>query len=135
MRMALIQGMENANKTGVRFGWVTNGGLMEGVGRAGNGQPWPDHPTISGPAIGTLPSLCVDIFSPTKQASKQSDPFSGTILLIHWRCRLDVDGWRRILWCELRNRNAVNRQKPPLTSIFVQETNIVLLWRFEGKRS
>ena len=31
MRKALIQGMENANKTGIRFGWVANGGLMEGV--------------------------------------------------------------------------------------------------------
>ena len=32
MRTALIQGMKNANKTGVRFGWVANGGLMEGAG-------------------------------------------------------------------------------------------------------
>ncbi len=31
MRTALIQGMENANKTGIRSGWVANGGLMEGV--------------------------------------------------------------------------------------------------------
>ena len=29
--MALIQGMENANKTGVRFGWCANGGFLEGV--------------------------------------------------------------------------------------------------------
>ena len=33
MRTALIQGMENANKTRIRSGWVVNGGLMEGVGR------------------------------------------------------------------------------------------------------
>jgi len=30
MRMALIQGMENAYKTGVRFGWCANGGFLEG---------------------------------------------------------------------------------------------------------
>ena len=42
MRTALIQGMENANKTGIRSGWVVNGGLMEGVGR------WEtdSHPTL-----------------------------------------------------------------------------------------
>ena len=38
---------------------------------------------ISGPAIGTLPSLCVDILSPAKQASKQRDSFSGALLLVH----------------------------------------------------
>jgi hypothetical protein len=32
MRMALIQGMENANKTRVRFGWGANGGFLEGLG-------------------------------------------------------------------------------------------------------
>jgi hypothetical protein len=32
MRMALIQGMENANKTRVRFGWSANGGFLEGAG-------------------------------------------------------------------------------------------------------
>jgi hypothetical protein len=31
MRTALIQGMENANKTGVRFGWAANGGFLEGI--------------------------------------------------------------------------------------------------------
>jgi hypothetical protein len=30
--MALIQGMENANKTRVRFGWCVNGGFLEGAG-------------------------------------------------------------------------------------------------------
>ena len=30
--MALIQGMENANKTRVRFGWRANGGFLEGAG-------------------------------------------------------------------------------------------------------
>ena len=30
--MALIQGMENANKTRVRFGWCANGGFLEGAG-------------------------------------------------------------------------------------------------------
>ncbi len=32
MRMALIQGMENANKTRVRFGSCANGGFLEGAG-------------------------------------------------------------------------------------------------------
>jgi hypothetical protein len=32
MRMALIQGMENANKTRARFGWCANGGFLEGSG-------------------------------------------------------------------------------------------------------
>jgi hypothetical protein len=35
---------------------------------------------------------------------------------------------------KLRNRNAVNRQKPPQASILLAETNIFLLWRFEWKR-
>jgi hypothetical protein len=30
--MALIQGMENANKTRVRFGRCSNGGFLEGAG-------------------------------------------------------------------------------------------------------
>lgn len=30
--MALIQGMENVNKTGVRFRWWVNGGFLEGAG-------------------------------------------------------------------------------------------------------
>src|ERR1700730_570814 len=30
--MALIQGMENANKTRVRFDWCANGGFLEGAG-------------------------------------------------------------------------------------------------------
>jgi hypothetical protein len=34
VRTALIQGMENANKTRVRFGWCANGGFLEGVGLA-----------------------------------------------------------------------------------------------------
>jgi hypothetical protein len=29
--MALIQGMENANKTRVRFRWCVNGGFLEGA--------------------------------------------------------------------------------------------------------
>ena len=32
--MALIQGMENANKTGVRFQMHVNGGFLEGMGAA-----------------------------------------------------------------------------------------------------
>src|SRR5579871_2225609 len=32
MRTALIQGIKNANKTGVRFGWCSNGGFLEGAG-------------------------------------------------------------------------------------------------------
>jgi hypothetical protein len=35
---------------------------------------------------------------------------------------------------KLRNRNAVNRQKPPQASILLAETNIFLLRRFEWKR-
>jgi hypothetical protein len=31
--MALIQGMKNANKTRVCFGWCANGGFLEGLGR------------------------------------------------------------------------------------------------------
>jgi hypothetical protein len=31
MRMALIQGMENGNKTMVRIDWHVNGGFLEGV--------------------------------------------------------------------------------------------------------
>ena len=46
MRTALIQGMENANKTGTRSGWVVNGGLMEGVEHGGNRLPGPGHPTL-----------------------------------------------------------------------------------------
>jgi hypothetical protein len=30
MRMALIQGMENTNKTASRFDWLANGGFLEG---------------------------------------------------------------------------------------------------------
>jgi hypothetical protein len=32
MRTALIQGMENANKTVSHFGWCANGGFLEGLG-------------------------------------------------------------------------------------------------------
>jgi hypothetical protein len=86
------------------------------------------------PAISILPSPCVDIISPAEQASKQRDSLSGPLLLIHgWR-RLDSFGWRWILCRKLRNRNAVNRQKPPQTSILLAETNIFLLRRFEWKR-
>ena len=89
---------------------------------------------ISRPAVGILPSPRVDIFSPAKQASKQRDSLSGALLLVHrWR-RLDGFGRRRILWRKLRNRNAVNRQKPPQASIFLPEANVFLLWRFEWKR-
>src|SRR5271157_3872625 len=89
---------------------------------------------ISRPAVVILPSPCVDIFSPAKQASKQRDSFSGTLLLVHrWR-RLDGFGWRPILWRKLRNRNAVNRQEPPQASVFLPEANIFLLWRLEWKR-
>jgi hypothetical protein len=56
------------------------------------------------------------------------------LLLVRRRRRLDGFGWRLILWRELRNRNAVDRQKPPEASILLAETNIFLLWRFEWKR-
>jgi hypothetical protein len=45
-----------------------------------------------------------------------------------------VFGWRLILWRELRNRNAVNRQKPPEARILLAEANVLLLGRFEWKR-
>src|SRR6266481_3894411 len=68
---------------------------------------------ISRPAVVILPSTCVDIFSPAKQASKQRDSFSRALLLIHWRRRVDGFGWSLIVWRKARNRNAVNRQQPP----------------------
>jgi hypothetical protein len=77
---------------------------------------------------------CVDIFSPAKQASKQRDSLSGTVLLVHRLRRLNGFGWRRILWPQLRNRNAVNRQKPPQASILLPEADVFLLWRLELKR-
>jgi len=93
-----------------------------------------DRRHISVPAISILPSPSVDIFSPAKQASKQRDPLSGALLLVHrWR-RLDGFGWRWILCRKLRYRNAVNCQKPPQASILLAETNIFLLGRFEWKR-
>jgi hypothetical protein len=46
-------------------------------------------------------------------------------------CNLDGFGWMWILWRELRNRNTVNRKKPPQASILLAETNVFLLWRFE----
>ena len=94
-----------------------------------------DRRHISVPAINILPSPSVDIFSPAKQASKQCDPLSGALLLVHRRRRLDRFGWRWILIRKLRNGNAVNRQKPPQASIFVPQTNTFLLWRLEWKRS
>jgi hypothetical protein len=68
------------------------------------------------PAISILPSPCVGIFSPAEQAWKQRDSLSGPLLLIHGCRRLDGFGWRWILWRKLRNRNAVNRQKPPIST-------------------
>jgi hypothetical protein len=85
------------------------------------------------PAISILPSPSVEVFSPAKHASKQRDPLSGALLLVHrWR-RLDGFDWR-ILCRKLRYRNAVNCQKPPQASILLAETNIFLLRRFEWKR-
>jgi hypothetical protein len=81
-----------------------------------------------------LPSPCVDIFSPAKQASKERDSLSGSLCLVHRRRRLDAFGWRWILRRQLRNRDAVNRKKSPQTSIFLPETNVFLLWRLEWKR-
>jgi hypothetical protein len=89
---------------------------------------------ISVPAISILPSPSVDIFSPAKQASKQSDPLSGALLFVYRRRRLDGFGWRWIFRRKLRYRNAVNCQKPPQASILLAETNIFLLGRFEWKR-
>src|SRR5207247_1853942 len=87
---------------------------------------------VSVAAISILPSPCVDIFSPAKQASKQRDSLSGPLLLVHRRRRFDGFGWRRILWRQLRNRNAVNSQKPSQARIFLPQTNIFLLWRLES---
>jgi hypothetical protein len=89
---------------------------------------------ISRPAVVLLPSPCVDIFSTAKEASKQRDSLSGTLILVRRLRRPDGFGWRRILWRKLRNRNAVNRQKPTQASILLAETNVFLLWRFEWKR-
>src|SRR4051812_47648317 len=93
-----------------------------------------DHRHVSMPAIVILPSPCVDIFSPAKQASKKRDSLSGPLLLVH-RCRCFDDlSWRGNLRRRLWNRNAVNRQEPPKASIFLPETNVFLLWRLEWKR-
>ena len=89
---------------------------------------------ISVPAIIVLPSPCVDLFSPTKQASKQRDSLFRTFRLVHRWCRLCGFGWRRILCRQLRNRNAVNRQKPSQSGILFAEANILLLWRLQWKR-
>ena len=90
-----------------------------------------DRRHISVPAIITLPSPSVDIFSPAEQVSKQRDSFSGPLLFIHrWR-RFDGFGWRWILCRKLRYRNAVNCQKPPQASILLAKTNIFLLRRFK----
>jgi len=88
---------------------------------------------ISVSAIVILPSPCVDVFPPTKQPSKECDSLSGTFRLVHRGRQLSGFGWKRILWHQLRNGNAVNRQEPPQASILVAETNIFLLWRFEWK--
>jgi hypothetical protein len=85
-------------------------------------------------AISILPSPRIDILSSAKQASKQRDPLSGALLLVHRRRRLDGFAWRWILCRKLRYRNAVNCQKPPQASILLAETNIFLLGRFEWKR-
>jgi len=51
------------------------------------------------------------------------------------RCgRLGDFCWRRTLWSQLRNGNAVNGQKSPQASVLLAESNILLLWRFEWKR-
>jgi hypothetical protein len=81
-----------------------------------------------------FPSPRVDIFSSAKQRSKQGDSLSGTLLLIHWWCCLNGLGRRRVFWRNLRNRNAVNRQKASEASILLAKTNIFLLWRLEWKR-
>src|SRR5208337_3636931 len=93
-----------------------------------------DHRRISVSAIIIFPSSCVNIFSSAKQASEQCDSLSGTFLLVHRGCRLNGFGWRWILRCQLRNRNAVNHQKPPKASILLAEANILQLWRLEWKR-
>ena len=93
-----------------------------------------NHRHISVSAIIILPSPCVDIFSPAKQASKERDSLSGSLCLVHRRRRPDAFGWRWILRRQLRNRDAVNCKKSPQTSIFLPETNVFLLWRLEWKR-
>ena len=90
---------------------------------------------ISLPAVGILPSSGVDIFSAPKQASKHGDPLPGSLLLVHRSRRLDGFGREWILRRKLRYRNAVNRQKPSEASIFLTETDVFFLWRFEGQRS
>jgi hypothetical protein len=58
----------------------------------------------------------------------------GALLSVDRLYNLDGFGWRWILWRKLRNRNAVNRQKPPEASILLAEANVLLLWRFEWRR-
>jgi hypothetical protein len=89
------------------------------------------HRHISVPAISTLPSPYVDIFSPAKQASKQRESLSGSLCLVQRRRQLDAFDRRRILRRQLRNWDAVNRKKSPQTSIFLPETNVLLLRRLE----
>jgi hypothetical protein len=91
------------------------------------------HVSLS--AVGIFPSPGVDIISAPKQASKHGDPVPGSLLLIHGHNCLDRRGCGRILWRKLGYRNAVNRQKPPEASIFLPETVVFFLWRFEGQRS
>ena len=85
-------------------------------------------------AVCILPSPCVDIFSPAKQASEQRDPLSGAFLLGQWWRRFDGFSWETILKRNLGNRNAVDRQEPPQASILLPETNVFLLRRLEWKR-
>jgi len=82
---------------------------------------------ISVLAFSVLPSPCIHILSPTKQASKQRNSLSGAFLLVHWWRRLDGFGWKWILRRQLRYRDAVNRQKPSQTGILFAEANILLL--------
>ncbi len=89
---------------------------------------------VSVPAISTLPSPCVDILSPTKQASKKRDSLSGVLLLIHGgasrRFWLEADSPARVAESE-----CCERQKAPQASILFAETNILLLWGSNGRES
>jgi hypothetical protein len=84
-------------------------------------------------AVIVLPSPRVNVFSPAKQASKQRDSPSGSLLFVHRRRRLGGFGGRRLLGRQLWNRNAVGGQQPPQASIFFAETNVFLLGGFERK--
>jgi hypothetical protein len=90
---------------------------------------------VSRPAVATLPSPRVDILSPAKQASKQSDSLPGTLTLIRrWRS-LDSCGRRGVLRRKHWNRSVVSRQKPPQAGVLRTKMSTLLLGRLKRRKS